>query len=624
MAFRGSIEKGTTLQRPTSPDEGFIYYNTTSKAFEIYDGTQWNQLAFGNVNAMLDTFDTPAGAYSVRKLKSNYTGPCMQVRRHSDNATQDIPFDENGELDTASIETFCSGTSGEVSIWYDQSGNNKDAENFSNNNQPWIYENGAVVRDINGVPALRFDDTTSTYLTITNQTMGGDDACISMVCSFAKTKEHYVYGGGYSTDNSFLVFANGVTRFGTMSGTLSSLGTNYLNYPKGPTGYAFQYTHSSGAGVVWGGNESNNSGGSLSVVNSLTADHHIGWAIPRNKAGAHYDGKIQEFIMWNDTKNDGRIADLFENQREYYSLYVSLSSTGYGANTNEVYVPANDQGNQYVAKVRTASNFLVNKPNLSTSYLLVAGGGGGGAGHTGSSLGGGGGGAGGLVNSSASFAQGAYAATPGAGGAGFDGPSSVTSATSPTENPSETGAQGGNTILHLASSLGGGGGGTRNSHEQGKDGGSGGGAAGNNDRLGGAGTAGQGNRGGNDGTSEWAACGGGGAGAPGGDANGASTARTSTNGGIGLQYSIDGSNKYYAGGGGGGGHNGGAEAYGLGGSGGGGRGGEVSVDQGQPGTDGLGGGGGGGPAYSGNTQGDSNGGDGGDGVIVIRWTGSKN
>ena len=79
------------------------------------------------------------------------------------------------------------------------------------------------------------------------------------------------------------------------------------------------------------------------------------------------------------------------------------------------------------------------------------------------------------------------------------------------------GASGANSIFSTITSAGGGFGQASYSHSKpdAGDGGSGGGAAGNGDRSGGAGTAGQGNRGGNDGTSDWAACGGGGAGAPG-------------------------------------------------------------------------------------------------------------
>jgi surface protein len=47
----------------------------------------------------------PAAAYSVRKVKSDYTGSAMNIRRDVDNLTFDVGFDGNGNLDTGSLLT---------------------------------------------------------------------------------------------------------------------------------------------------------------------------------------------------------------------------------------------------------------------------------------------------------------------------------------------------------------------------------------------------------------------------------------------------------------------------------------------------------------------------------------
>ena len=73
---------------------------------------------------ILDAFPNAQAAYSLRKLRSGYTGSCIQVRRNSDNTTQNIGF-VNNLVDTASILSFVGATSsGFVTTWYDQSGNN--------------------------------------------------------------------------------------------------------------------------------------------------------------------------------------------------------------------------------------------------------------------------------------------------------------------------------------------------------------------------------------------------------------------------------------------------------------------------------------------------------------------
>lgn len=39
-----TLPKGTAVQRPTSPVEGMMFFNTTTKMFEGYNGTEWLQL----------------------------------------------------------------------------------------------------------------------------------------------------------------------------------------------------------------------------------------------------------------------------------------------------------------------------------------------------------------------------------------------------------------------------------------------------------------------------------------------------------------------------------------------------------------------------------------------------
>jgi hypothetical protein len=107
---------------------------------------------------LLDTYSGAAAAYSVRQLSQWYTGNCMKVRRDSDDTTQDIGFDSNGDLDTAAIKTFCdaggAGTLGYVDTWYDQSGNGRDASQSTTSSQPEIYDGSAVFTE-NGKPIIR-------------------------------------------------------------------------------------------------------------------------------------------------------------------------------------------------------------------------------------------------------------------------------------------------------------------------------------------------------------------------------------------------------------------------------------------------------------------------------------
>jgi len=57
-------------------------------------------------NLLLDLYPNAALAYSFRKLSSSFNGSPIRVRRSSDNAEQDIPFDGSGDLDTANLLAF--------------------------------------------------------------------------------------------------------------------------------------------------------------------------------------------------------------------------------------------------------------------------------------------------------------------------------------------------------------------------------------------------------------------------------------------------------------------------------------------------------------------------------------
>ena len=97
-------------------------------------------------SGLLDDYPNAAAAYSLRKLRNFYTGDAIVVRRASDNTTRSIGFDAlTNELDTASLESFCVGTDGFVTTWFDQSGNNPPATQSIASKQPKIVSNGTFL-----------------------------------------------------------------------------------------------------------------------------------------------------------------------------------------------------------------------------------------------------------------------------------------------------------------------------------------------------------------------------------------------------------------------------------------------------------------------------------------------
>lgn len=100
---------------------------------------------------LLDTY-TALAAYSLRKLRTAYSGSAIRVRRSSDNAEQDIGF--SGEaLDESALTTFVGANDGYITKWYDQSGGSQGDYAQTTASRQWqIVASGAVIKS-GGIPA---------------------------------------------------------------------------------------------------------------------------------------------------------------------------------------------------------------------------------------------------------------------------------------------------------------------------------------------------------------------------------------------------------------------------------------------------------------------------------------
>lgn len=129
----------------------------------------------------------PSFAFSSRKLRNNYTGYALRLRRSADNAQADISFDANNVVsDNSVVKIAVVGTSGfalnatttlasfrsantlYVTIWYDQSINGYNGVQTVTSRQP-VYSMG-VVGSTNQYPSLVFTGTQKHNVTV-NQTL---------------------------------------------------------------------------------------------------------------------------------------------------------------------------------------------------------------------------------------------------------------------------------------------------------------------------------------------------------------------------------------------------------------------------------------------------------------------
>lgn len=124
-------------------------------------GLYRNGATYSSINLSVPILDqistSPSSAYSLRKLRTGYTGFAVRVRRSSDNSEQNIGFIGNN-FDIASLTSFVGANTGFVTTLYDQSGSGINLTQATALNQPVIvsagvFQNGVTFPDLTHLAA---------------------------------------------------------------------------------------------------------------------------------------------------------------------------------------------------------------------------------------------------------------------------------------------------------------------------------------------------------------------------------------------------------------------------------------------------------------------------------------
>lgn len=261
---------------------------------------------YGSVGfqGLLDLYPNAAVAYSVRKLRSAYSGAAIRVRRSSDNAEQNIGFTSVGDLDETALTAFVGANNGFVVTWYDQSGNANNATQSTALSQPKIVSSGNVLK-LNGKPSI-LSDTTLKRLDSTN-TISYSECYISTV--FNRTgrivfDSLYVFNGGpfnqlYSATSNWTYYSNADYSTTIPLSTSQKLITQIDN----------------GTNTLFFDNSVQNSSFSISNnVSNLTLQL---FAFD-NFYGMY--GNMQEFILYTTNQSSNR-SGIESNINTYYGIY---------------------------------------------------------------------------------------------------------------------------------------------------------------------------------------------------------------------------------------------------------------------------------------------------------------
>jgi hypothetical protein len=265
---------------------------------------------------LLDSYPGAAAAYSVRLLKSDYTGNAIRVRRSSDNTEQDIGF-SSGNLDTTALTSFCSGTNGFVTTWYDQSGNGRDATQTIAINQPQIVITGSIVTE-NTKSAIQYNGVPN-GLTITNRPLTGATSFSVFSIVNLKTSNNYemifVQTDGLSNDgrleirrnstNNSLQYLGNDNSGSTMNGTLAVNNTQILSSYIGFSNVATAHI-----------NNSLDATSTNTTINIGNYQSQIG----QRGVGFSLNGVIQEVVVYASNQTSNR-SGISTNINTYYAIY---------------------------------------------------------------------------------------------------------------------------------------------------------------------------------------------------------------------------------------------------------------------------------------------------------------
>lgn len=245
-----------------------------------------------DLGLLLDAYPNAAAAYSLRRLRNAYTGSAIRVRRASDNIESDIGF-SNGDLDTTTLTSFCSGTNGFVTTWYDQSGNGRNATQSTAGSQPQIVSSGSVITE-NGKPCVSIG--TSSALNFNNASTKTAVFLIK-INSFQYNR---VFGNSIEAENSSFGYVNAyapnLNQFFPLSiaingveDTISPFGSNLIGLYH--LGYA--------------------------VSDTTSTQNQIGW---NGDVGRSLAGIMQELIFYPNNESNNRTG-ISTNINTYYTIY---------------------------------------------------------------------------------------------------------------------------------------------------------------------------------------------------------------------------------------------------------------------------------------------------------------
>ena len=284
---------------------------------------------FGSTPLLLDTYPNAHRAYSVRKLRTDYTGFAMKVREGSGmNYTADVSFNDDGVVAAdspvtnlsggsgATLGAFVSSNDGFVTVWYDQSGEGSNATQSIAAAQPKIYTSGSLNTEGSPARAALLFDGSNDYLKVDEAGMSLGSLTVFSVMSHGSGTLNAVWTLSFSSGVYFMHYiASSEDQYWYENGDVAS------HYPVNTSQKLFSYTSGSGTDkqILYANGAASSEKGDSEATTSLNDDANNGLGTLYNYS-LFYPGEFQEFIVY-DSDQSSNLSGIESDINTAFSIY---------------------------------------------------------------------------------------------------------------------------------------------------------------------------------------------------------------------------------------------------------------------------------------------------------------
>lgn len=280
-----------------------------------------------NMVPLYPTLSSTSGvdrAFSLRKIRNDYSGNCIRIRRSIDNTETDIGFNSFGYVNTSAISSFCTSGNGFVVTWYDQIGSS-NISNVLTASQPIIMSAGNIITNIeNNLPTVTFGVSNS-FLSGAPSMYNNSGCSVYIVKKdFTTTASQAVIGEFNTTTlNTLYSFYRNATRnLGIVfryDGGSSIFGDIFTNVTFLSATHQITITDSKTnvGGYINSGSKSPNQ--NYTITSAITPNIFTIGARVRTFNDQFYTGNIQEIIILNNSSTEIDRAYITRNQIRHYN-----------------------------------------------------------------------------------------------------------------------------------------------------------------------------------------------------------------------------------------------------------------------------------------------------------------